>query len=39
MRAAVNEAVAKARAIGKDLKENVETCQWFKSREINSETE
>jgi len=35
--AAVNEAVAKARAIGMGLKEKVETCQWFISREINTE--
>ena len=37
MPAAVNEAVDKARAIGMDLKENAETCQWFISREINTD--
>lgn len=36
MPAAVNEAVAKAIAIGMDLKENVEICQWFISRGVNN---
>lgn len=37
MPAAVNKPIAKARAIRMDLKEKVETCQWFISREINAE--
>lgn len=37
IQAAVNEVVAKARAIGMDLKAKVETCQWFVSWEINTE--